>query len=232
MIRNKISAERFYNRFGAKMTKSKYFFSVFYVAALIAFAGCSSSIKIQAAKNSQIFSIDVDLGKTLSDTIREVSAGMAQMNSSSRTEIQIFETQKIKSSLESAGFSSVKVESPSAEKLRIRCSGRLENFVEQGADSLTVKVNPANVQKIVSLLGEETKSFFDLLMAPILTGEKMTPAEYTDLVAVVYGENLADELKKSALELKLVSLSGKTKNFSIPLADFLSLTDEKIFSAD
>lgn len=75
--------------------------------------------------------------------------------------------------------------------------------VETTARSIRITCTPESIQHLVSLLPSETADTFDLLMAPVLTGENMTADEYIDLVGIVYGESIADELKASRLTLTL-----------------------------
>lgn len=219
------------------MKRAKYFFATVYLFALLAFTGCASLVQVKAEKNGmQSFSARINLGETVSNAIKEASSGLSEINSSggldSSRALVIFDTEKIKSALDSSEFKNTKVSSPEFSRLNISASGSFPSFVSRSEKSLEIKFSPENIKKLAASLPEETQSFFDLLMAPVFTGEEMTAEEYADLVAVVYGEPLAQELKKSAVELSLVSPDGKTKQFSVPLTDFLALSEEKVFSID
>ena len=63
-------------------------------------------------------------------------------------------------------------------------------------------------------------------MAPVLTDEEMSADEYAELVAVVYGQKVADELMHSSVEFSVVSKNGKSKSYKIPLAELMTLTNE------
>ena len=96
-------------------------------------------------------------------------------------------------------------------------------------------------------MGQEDRTYLDLFMAPIFTGEKMTQAEYKELVASVYGQELADDMQKGKIVITLTVPDGKSiknsgakigrsskasKNpkrisFSIPMLEFLTLQTEK-----
>lgn len=219
------------------MKRAKYICATFYLFALLAFTGCASLVQVKAEKSGmQTLSAEIDLGEVITNAIKEASSGLSEINSSdgldSNNELVIFDTKKIKSALENSEFKNAKISSPEFSKLNISGTGNISSFAFQNEKSLKIKFSPENIKNLASTLPTETQSFFDLLMAPVFTGEKMTANEYEDLVAVVYGENLAQELKKSAVELSLVSPAGKTKRFSIPLTDFLTLSEEKIFSID
>ena len=219
------------------MKRAKYICVTFYLFTLLAFTGCASLVQVKAEKSGmQTFSAEIDLGEVISNAIKEASNGLSEINSTggfdSNSELVIFDTNKIKSTLENSEFKNTKISSPEFSKLNISGTGNFSSFASQNEKSLKIKFSPENIKKLAASLPAETQSFFDLLMAPVFTGEEMTASEYADLVAVVYGEPLAQELKKSAVELSLVSPTGKTKQFSIPLTDFLTLSEEKVFSID
>ncbi len=81
--------------------------------------------------------------------------------------------------------------------------------------TLSFRLSPETAQYIVSLLPEETASYTELFMAPLFTGETMPPAEYEDLVAAVYGNQLAMELKSSRFTLS-ISVPGTITSVSVP----------------
>lgn len=86
-----------------------------------------------------------------------------------------------------------------------------------GKGSLSFNLSPETAQYIISLLPEETASYTELFMAPLFTGETMSADEYTDLVAAVYGQQLADELTSSRFTLN-ISVPGYVTSVSVPSA--------------
>ena len=123
-----------------------------------------------------------------------------------------------------------------------------DRFISSTANSLTIKISPAILQDTYQTsLTDEEKNYVDLLMAPSVTGEKMAPEEYRDLVASVYGEELADEMwnAKSTLNLGCpsgkkikkalsskheISHSEKRASFEIPLVYLLSMQSSAEYS--
>ena len=83
---------------------------------------------------------------------------------------------------------------------------------------------PANLSALYASLPETVRSYIDLFMAPVFSVESMTKSEYLDLVASVYGQNLADEIAGSSVSIVLSApdASGKKKKVSVPLADLLA----------
>lgn len=217
------------------MAQKKYFFATSYIVLLLAFAGCSSALKISArADASQSYALSVDIGKTLSQTIQSAAEGLSAMSGAAQTSgsTVLFETEKIRHALEQSGFKNAQVSSPEFSQLSVSASGTIERLVEQGKNYLAVNLSPQTVGALLSYVPEETRSYIDLFMAPVFTGEQMTAEEYAELVSVIYGESLAEELKKSAVQLTLASPAGKTKSFSIPLADFLTLSQKQTYTVN
>lgn len=84
-----------------------------------------------------------------------------------------------------------------------------------GPDVLSFTLSQETAQYIISLLPEETASYTELFMAPLFTGETMSPAEYEDLIAAVYGNQLASELMYSRFTFSL-SVPGSITSVSVP----------------
>ena len=71
-------------------------------------------------------------------------------------------------------------------------------------------------------------------MAPVFLGEAVPKDEYVDLIASVYGQALADELKRSKIKISLFAPNdGKkaSKTAELPLAELLTSTKPVSFSA-
>lgn len=82
---------------------------------------------------------------------------------------------------------------------------------------LSFSLSPETAQYIVSLLPEETASYTELFMAPLFTGEIMSSSEYEELIAAVYGNQLATELSASSFTLS-ISIPGTISSVSVPAA--------------
>lgn len=259
-------------------------------ALLFAFTACDSSVTIQANKDSSSnISIDADIGKTVYNTIKAVTAGINMMNDSaiqaanaaaessktdntkasgtkptaSQTELPIFSAADIKEGLSAGDITNISVSTPSNTAVSIKgtlpapanqkavLDGKgikLANFITCTKNSLTVILSPETMRSIAASLPEDTKSYLDLLMAPVFTGEEMSASEYEDLVAAVYGDDMKKEIASSTVKITLVTPAGNTlkrsaladaKNvktsgdravFSIPLAEFLTLQSAQTFS--
>lgn len=206
--------------------KIKRVYTFCYLVFLLAFTSCECAVEIRAREDKdQEFSLELDLSKL----VLQVANSIAQFAPQGGV---FFDTGAIKAQLESSSFKDVTVSSASPAQLSLKATGSLSALVVQTDTSLRVTLSPRSVAQVASLFPEEERTVFDLLMAPVLTGEKMTKEEYRDLLALVYGEQFADEAQKATVDFRLVSPSGKAKQFSIPLLEFLTLTEERVYSID
>lgn len=246
-------------------------------AAVFSFVmtSCSSSITVQAKKDcSSDVQIQTDLGNTVLQTIKSVTAGMNQISSSangstaapadtSATDKPVFSAPEISQALSQGDITNVVVQTPTSssisvsgtlpapadQKMTLKQDGiKLANFITCTKNSLTLILAPETVLNVVKSLPEESQSYLDLLMAPVITGEQMSASEYVELVGAVYGDEMSKELASSAVKISLVTPAGvqlkksslsDTKNvktaadrvvFSIPLAEFLTLSTAQTFS--
>ena len=243
------------------MTKGKYLYSFVYLLLLFALSGCSASIAIQAnADRSSAVQFSMDLGKTLADTV-----SMAAMMNGGSADDGLFSADmvsRIQQSFDGSDIREPKVSAPSGRELSIYGSIKppeaqkavtvnnikAANFITCTSKSLTVILSPDTVTQLTALLPDDSRNYLDLFMAPIFTGESMDAAEYRDLIAAVYGEELAAELEKSAVQMSLappagckissasLSETGRSRTsankavFSVPLLEFLTLRNAKTFS--
>jgi len=141
----------------------------------------------------------------------------------------IFKTEEIKKALEDKG---IKVLSMSTESIvginaKIKIMSKDMNndnaFVKTDikAGLLYLSIGPENIKEFVNMLSEDDREYIDLLMAPAITGENLSAAEYEDLIKQGYGEKLAKELKKSKFN---ISLTCPRKINSITIKPFGSVS--------
>jgi hypothetical protein len=136
---------------------------------------------------------------------------------------------------------------PAAIEGEIRVS-RIDDFLKQpeslgGERFITYSPSPGRLTvtldrnagpRIIALLSAEVSDYLSVLMAPVVTGEKLSKGEYLDLVASVYGRAVADEIAASRIyagvdfpgRLQSVrggTFSGRRAEFTVPLIDLLVL---------
>lgn len=240
------------------------FFSIFLL--LLMCVSCSTDLEIKAFDDkSADINFNFDLGEQIYKAIQNFTLGISQMNENLDLEkdISLFDEKEIYQVFNGSDFQNVQVLVPSKKELKITAKIpspenqkavnegsvlKIANFITCTNNSLTLLISPQNVQEIVASLPEETKSYLDLLMAPILGSEKMSSQDYKDLLSLVYGEDLAKSLAEANVKVSLFAPNGKTIKraalsnteqsktsaskavFTVPLLDFLTLQSSKTFS--
>lgn len=101
------------------------------------------------------------------------------------------------------------------------------NKVSSG-DEFYLAIDPQSLA--ASILQENTsaKTLADILMAPVISGERMSLAEYKDLLAEIYGAPLASELLSGDLTIEYIR-NGKKQIQRVPVSDLLLAADGKRF---
>lgn len=180
-------------------------------AAAIALSACASSLSLQVAGNS--LSLEgASFSSELSDAAQRLSATFLGQEA-------IFDKKTIEEAFAAIDFPSpaaVTVEGEGGERLRLEFStinlesgiflkltdGDAKAFdLDAGKKRLLVTLTRETVAKTIASLPDELFEFADLLMAPVLTGERMTEEEYLILIAAAYGPQAARELEACSLLL-------------------------------
>lgn len=221
--------------------------SIFF--AVIILCSCSPAIKISISDENKI---SYSFSATIADSITDIAKSFSDLPEDS----SLFDSIKIQQTLQNTGFNTVEVKQPDNNSIEI--SGSLTKETEdstqqvlQNAISVTsseIKLNlSANIiQKILETIPSETAEYIELLSAPILTGEIMTPEEYSELMAAVYGEKAVTALNTSKVfitvntEKPITNVSASISEcsteidhtkviFSFPLVNFLTFSEEIVF---
>jgi hypothetical protein len=86
----------------------------------------------------------------------------------------------------------------------------------------------------MALISPEVSDYLSAFMAPVVTGEELSKAEYLDLVSSLYGRALADEIAAARIyasvdfpgplqSVRGGNFSGRRAEFTVPLIDLLVL---------
>ena len=213
------------------MNTIKKIYVTIYLLVLIAFTGCNVKVAVKpAAQGKTTMNMELDLGEVLTRTLDGAMAGLNEIGGTNGSS-PIFDVVSIRRSITSAGFTDVSITSKERSKLSLAFTGRMD-FVSYTKTKTVLRLSPSMVKKFSASLGPEFKSVMDLFMAPVVTGEEMPASEYKDLVALVYGEKLADDLEASKVEITIASPAGRSKTYSIPLVELLTLSEEKELVAE
>lgn len=215
--------------------------------ALIAgtLVSCAPSVKIDIANdNSAKMEFSTSLSKSIEGSIRSL---MGLQNDE-----PLYKEAPVRASLIATGLDVESINFPSMTGIEIKAGIKNINtsltyakdavrVVSKGSGKeATIQFSPQIITEALNFMPEETRTYADLLMAPVFTGETMTADEYLFLLSMVYGETLANELAKSSFFVELsapsdikqaslsdtslgtVSISGKKAIFTISLYKLLS----------
>ncbi len=223
----------------------KYFVLAAVLAGAILFSSCSTSVALIAGQNN---SGEVSLQTKLSPSVMSV---VSALSGASSTEA-LFDKDQIVQSLKKTGYTVSGVRFPARNTLTINTqTAKLTDMLPNSKDFVSLKkdgkindmvinLSPVNIKKAVDLMPEETALYLDLLFAPIFTGEAMSADEYTELIAMAYGDNVAADLKKSIVTIQFdvpgqivsaeltnndkntISIDAKFIKMSMPLVEMLT----------
>jgi hypothetical protein len=219
------------------------------LAAVIFLPSCSARIEGTLKEDgSAEFTLQASLEKGMTALIRSLSA-LSGPAAASR-EAPLINGPAIGASMSAApGIASVSLNNsgPAAIEGDIRVS-RIDDFLKQpeswdGKQFITYTPSPGRLTltldrnagpRIIALLSEEVTDYLSVLMAPVVTGERLSKGEYLDLVASIYGRAVADEIAASRIHARVDfpgplrsvrggTFSGRRAEFAVPLIDLLVL---------
>jgi hypothetical protein len=196
------------------------------------FSACTANVDVRVlADGSTAVSYDALFG----DAFIEVMKSLSEAGSGS-----LFDTKTIAEQFRTAGIPNVKVSSkadtslavsallPAGSKDPVSASGCLS----ADANSLTLSLSPGQLSALYKTLPESVKSYIDLFMAPVFSGESMSVQDYTGLVASVYGKPLSDEVAAAKVRITLYGPagSGKSSSVTVPLTDILTAVKPLVYT--
>lgn len=215
-----------------------------YFCAFIVFilSSCSTTLEISVDKSA---STKIEYTSSMGIALRSLMESLFQNFADSTTaQTSLFDGKQIEQALNSAGFNNT--ECKVSNNSSINCITTVSNLVRglplapemfeyktnqaNGKTSLSIKLSPENLQNAFQGLPIDFQNYAELLMAPVFTSEQLTPSEYKDLLASVYGNTVAEELTTSVFEIKVNSPLGTSKTFQISLSELLTLQNEQTYT--
>lgn len=193
----------------------------------------------------------IGLSASLSASARRLAANLSALAQDKGSgELQLLDAASVSQSLRTAGsVSSVTLTNASDGSLNGSFSvvdlAALFSDVEDGELPLTLDPGPAggslsfslsrdNAAALLSLAAPELVDWLVAIFAPIATGEALGVEEHLSLVASVYGDTFASELRSSRVTISVRtpgpvgsvtggSASGSTATFVVPVESLLTL---------
>jgi hypothetical protein len=103
-----------------------------------------------------------------------------------------------------------------------------------GSSSIIINIDRNSAPALISQLSPELTEYLSALMSPVILGQPMSRQDYLNLVAMIYGRPLADEIAAARIRARiefprpLTSVQGGTAagnraEFEISLLDLLVL---------
>lgn len=187
------------------------FFSMV-LSICVIFTSCTTSVALDARTDK---SGSVAMQTKLSPSVQTLIASLAGAESTE----ELFDAAQIRASLKAAGFAVTGLKFPSKSALTVTAETKnittmlrgSKDFItvtsSNGINDMRIKLSPENVRKAVAVMPEDTALYIELLIAPVFTGEVMSAQEYTDLIAIAYGEKIAQDLLKARVNL-IYSIPG------------------------
>lgn len=163
------------------------------LAFVTALSSCSPSIRLSvAARPPDAIRFSSELGPAASALARRFGG-----------DAPLFRVEETAISLQNAGLVPEKVETPTPTSLRVSATlpaldGLLGAItVNRQNRTLTAQITRESLARALELAPDGSADFLELLMAPAITGEQISVAEYEQTIASAYGKSVADELRAS-----------------------------------
>lgn len=185
----------------------------------VLFTACPIDINCKVNNNE---TVSVSFSTQMGDELINFMKSFENADNATPTDINIFNPTEIKKSLIQSGLTDVDVTTPNEKTLRMSFTTKAD--IKGDEISITAK----DLQDLYNSFDKKTKTYCDLLVAPSLLNEPMSLEEYSEILASVYGQKLADEILTGDINFS-VEQNGKKTNTSIPIVKFLLLNEnEKI----
>jgi len=204
------------------------------------------------ANGSAVLTVNMSIGQKMTALVKSMAAAGGQ------EPLQILDGQAISKSMSgSPGIEAVSLKntSQSAVDGQIKISkvnlflsstdgkGFVTFAQEVSTGKCVFSINIDNSQIILGHLSKDISDYLNAIMAPAASGEKMTKAEYLELVGSFYNKGISDEIAASKIRVSIEfpgavtsvkggTYSGKKANFDIPLVDLLVLQTPLVYEVN
>lgn len=190
------------------------------LCAFFMFESCTTEIQISINKDGSTFiEFSGSAGQALSNMIKAATGGEFYLDSA-----------EIKKDFESEGFenvtavvngvSDIKIKMTDNNKKSYLYTSGLLNETQNG--QVNVNLTAKSIKDFYDSVDEQTQMLLDLFIAPVFNGEIMTEEEYLSLLASLYGNETVEEIKKSKINIKIVSSTGNKITLEYSFAELLS----------
>ena len=210
------------------------FTAAFTFGAALFFCGCPLKVTINLDKNdNKSIYFSSNLGTAFLENLNNLQQVPGQEGGSSDNLERI--SSKIQSELNQSYFKNASVR---FDKNTLTASAQVNSqkalpteflgINKSSGDEFYVALDPQSLAAAILQENTTAKTLADILMAPIISGEQMSLAEYKDLLTEIYGAPLASELLSGDLTIEFIK-NGKKQVQRVPVSDLLLAADGKRF---
>ncbi len=199
------------------MNKAKFIWLTVCASLLLfTLVSCAPSVKIEIAQDD---SAKMEFSTSLSSSIEGSIRSLMGLEDNA----PLYKEEPVRASLVASGLEVESIRFPSMTGIEIKAGIKNINksltyakdsvkvtATDTGKDAV-IRFSPEIITEALNFMPEETRTYADLLMAPVFTGEQMTSDEYMFLLSMVYGDTLANELAKSVFIVELTAPSSVKK---------------------
>lgn len=229
----------------------KIFISIF-TAGIFALTSCGANTAFVANSDKSVnMSVSIQFGKGISSVLNAFTSTSdlskllpdeEMIKGFQESDITLTKAQWLSSS---SLVLSGTIAAPEKQKYQLSDSNLMvKDFVNCQDKSLTLTLSPQTIQAFVSALPEEGQALLYLSMAPVFTGEKVSRAEYEELISSFYGNELDSELKAGSVNITLgcpsakkitsftegkISSDSKSLSIELSLLEFFTLDTSKVY---
>ena len=190
---------------------------VFISLQAVLFTACPIDINCKINNNE---TLSVSFSTQMGDELINFMKSFENADSTTTSGVNLFNPTEIKQSLIKSGLTDVDVTTPNEKSLKMSFTTKAK--IEGDEISITAK----DLQDLYNSFDKKTKTYCDLLVAPSLINEPMSLEEYSEILASVYGQKLANEILTGDINFS-VERNGKKTNTSIPIVKFLILNENE-----
>ncbi|MGN0739501.1 MAG: hypothetical protein ACI4LX_04955 [Treponema sp.] len=213
------------------------------IPSLALFTGCPVAVTLSENQDGTLL---YEFKTSADEKFTNLILSFDENSQKDKTALHIFDTLEIENALLQTGFSKANAitqkTNSAGEALFVNAVAKSDKFsfikTKAGSDGKLKKVeltlSPEILQELITNQNSIIQKYADLLMAPCFTDEVLSKEEYRELVASLYGSEIADELLAGEISISLKSSLSKQKmpSVKISLIEILTLTGEKTFTLE
>ena len=202
--------------------------------AALFFCGCPLKVTINLDKNdNKSIYFSSSLGTAFVENLNKLQQVPGQEGGSSDNLERI--SSKIQSELNQSYFKNASVR---FDKNTLTASAQVNSqkalpteflgINKSSGGEFYVALDPQSLAAAILQENTTAKTLADILMAPVISGEPMSLAEYKDLLTEIYGAPLASELLSGDLTIEYIR-NGKKQVQRVPVSELLLAANGKRF---